>query len=112
METSSASSSLCVIRIIEVCSLPCIEDFLPHTFGFHGKFYDMTEIPGRPGEYEDRAVDYVTPIEALRRGGFDGYINSENEGQRHFQDMDFEHYSDDVRQVRRHHEMLKRLIGE
>ena len=45
----------------------------------------------------------------LRENGFDGYINSEFEGQRDQQDMGEEGLVDEVEQVRRHHEMLKRL---
>ena len=47
----------------------------------------------------------------LREQGFDGYINSEFEGQRDQQDMGIEGLVDEVEQVRRHHEMLKRLSG-
>ena len=72
----------------------------------------MTEIPGRPGEYEDRSIDYETPIRILKEEGYDGYIDSEYEGQRHQQDMGEENLPDSVEEVRRHHEMLKRLIGE
>ncbi|MEF2074557.1 hypothetical protein [Consotaella aegiceratis] len=88
-----------------------LEALVPYIASCHAKFYDMTEIRGKPGQYEDKAVDYETAIEALKRGGFDGYVNSENEGQRHYQDLDVEFYQDEVEQARRHHEMLKRLIG-
>lgn len=89
-----------------------LEALAPHVFSCHGKFYDMTEIPGRPGEYEDLAVDNATAIAALKRGGFEGYINSENEGQRHYHDLDFDQYQDEIEQARRHHLMLARLIAE
>ncbi len=72
----------------------------------------MTEIPGRPGEYEDRSLDYEGPIAFLKQAGYDGYINSEYEGQRRYQDLPFEQLANEVDQVRRHQEMLKRLIGE
>lgn len=87
-----------------------LEALAPYVFSCHAKFYEMTEIPGRPGEYEDKAVDNETAIRALKRGGFNGYVNSENEGQRHYHDLDFEHYQDELEQARRHHEMLERLI--
>ena len=61
---------------------------------------------------EDKCIDYATPIRYLIEGGFDGYINSEFEGQRDQQDMGIEGLVDEVEQVRRHHEMLKRLSGE
>ncbi len=88
-----------------------LEAIAPYVFSCHGKFYDMTEIPGSPGEYEDKAIDYETAVSALRRAGFEGYINSENEGQRHYHDLDFDFYQNEVEQARRHHEMLKRLIN-
>lgn len=89
-----------------------IIDIIPYIVSIHGKFYDMTEIPGKPGCYEDKAIDYETPMKYLRENGFDGYIDSEFEGQRDQQDMGEEHLVDEVEQVRRHHEMLKRLSGQ
>ncbi|MBO5999136.1 MAG: hypothetical protein J6P87_05575, partial [Lachnospiraceae bacterium] len=69
-------------------------------------------IPGRPGEYEDKAIYYERPIEILKEEGFDGYIDSEYEGQRHQQDRGEEFLPDEVEEVRRHHEMLERLINK
>lgn len=89
-----------------------IIDIIPYIVSIHGKFYDMTEIPGKPGCYEDKCIDYATPVKYLKQYGYDGYINSEYEGQRDQQDMGINHLPNDVEQVRRHHEMLKRLIGE
>lgn len=86
-----------------------IIDVIPYIVSMHGKFYNMTEIPGRPGCYEDKAIDYETPIKYLREHGFDGYIDSEFEGQRDQQDIGYENLVDEVDQVRKHHEMLKRL---
>lgn len=84
-------------------------DIIPYIVSMHGKFYDMTEIPGEPGHYEDKSIDYETPIKILCENGFDGYINSEYEGQRDQQDRGREYLPDEVEQVRRHHEMLTRL---
>lgn len=86
-----------------------IIDVIPYIVSMHGKFYNMTEIPGRPGCYEDKAIDYETPMKYLREHGFDGYIDSEFEGQRDQQDIGYENLVDEVDQVRKHHEMLKRL---
>ena len=86
-------------------------EIIPHIISIHGKFYDMTEIPGHPGQYEDKCIDYVKPIEVLKSCGYDGYIDSEYEGQRDQQDRSFEELPDEVTQVRRHHEMLERLIN-
>ncbi len=85
---------------------------MPYIISIHGKFYHMTEIPGRPGEYEDRSLDYEGPIAFLKKVGYEGYINSEYEGQRRYQDLPFEQLANEVDQVRRHQEMLKRLIGD
>mgnify|MGYP001780809491 CR=1 FL=1 len=86
-----------------------IIDVIPYIVSMHGKFYNMTEIPGRPGCYEDKAIDYETPMKYLRENGFYGYIDSEFEGQRDQQDIGYENLVDEVDQVRKHHEMLKRL---
>ena len=85
---------------------------VPYIFSIHGKFYEMTEIPGEPGHYEDAAIDYAGPIKYLNECGFDGYIDSEYEGQRDQQDQGMEGLADEVKEVRRHHEMLARLSGE
>lgn len=86
-----------------------IKEIVPYITSIHGKFYHMTEIPGKPGQYEDKSIDYETPIKFLKECGFNGYINSEFEGQRYCQDGE-EYMISEVEQVRRHHEMLKRLI--
>ena len=85
---------------------------LPYIVSIHGKFYNMTEIPGKSGQYEDKSIDYEGPIAALKRAGYKGYINSEYEGQRRFQDLPFDQLANEVDQVRKHQEMLKRLLGE
>ncbi len=89
-----------------------IIDIIPHIVSIHGKFYHMTEIEGKPGQFEDKAIDYATPIKYLKEHGFKGYINSEFEGQRYCHDRGEAHMIDEVEQVRRHHEMLNRLIKE
>jgi len=94
------------------CAPEDILDVLPYIVSIHGKFYNMTEIPGKPGCYEDKCIDYETPMKYLRENGYDGYINSEFEGQRDQQDMGEENLVSEIEQVRRHHEMLKRLTGE
>ena len=86
-----------------------IIDIIPYIVSIHGKFYNMTEIPGKPGQYEELCIDYETTLRHLRENGFDGYINSEFEGQRDQQDRGVEYLVDEVEQVRRHHEMLARL---
>ena len=89
-----------------------LRGIVPYIFSMHGKFYEMTEIEGEPGHYHDAAVDYANPIRILNECGFDGYINSEYEGQRHQQDQGLAGLPDSVKEVRRHHEMMARLSGE
>jgi hypothetical protein len=82
-----------------------------HVIGVHGKFNNMSPVPGRPGQFQEISIDYESAIAALQQGGFDGYINSEYEGQRYFQDRGRADLMDEVEQVRRHHEMLRRLLA-
>lgn len=83
----------------------------PYIFCIHGKFYQMTEIPGKPGQYEEASIAYAEAIDILKKIGYDGYIDSEYEGQRSSQDMGDDNLVSEVEEVRRHHEMMKRLIG-
>ncbi|MDR1806862.1 MAG: sugar phosphate isomerase/epimerase [Propionibacteriaceae bacterium] len=87
-----------------------LKELLPLIVSIHGKFLNMSEIPGRPGHYQDISFDYEGPIRALKEAGYDGYINSEYEGQRYWQDRTEADLADEVDQVRRHQEMLRRLI--
>jgi hypothetical protein len=87
-----------------------LKDVFPLIVSIHGKFLNMSEIPGRPGQYQDISFDYEGPIQALKECGYDGYIDSEYEGQRYSQDRGIEDLMSEVDQVRKHQEMLKRLI--
>ena len=87
-----------------------LRPIVPYILSIHGKFYNMTEIPGEPGHYEDKCINYADPIRILNEEGYQGYIDSEYEGQRDQQDRGEEFLADEVDQVRRHHEMLERLI--
>jgi len=89
-----------------------MEGLAPYIVSIHGKFYEMTEIPGMPGQYEDLAFPYAEAFEYLTKGGYDGYINSEYEGQRNQQDRGMEFLANEVEEVRRHHEMMARLIAQ
>lgn len=88
-----------------------LREMAPQVVSIHGKFNYMSEVPGMPGTYHDAAIDYATPIRALQAGGFDGYINTEYEGQRYFQDRSRAEMMDEVKQVRRHQSMLRRLLS-
>ena len=90
-------------------SLETMRQLAKYVINVHGKFNYMSEIPGQPGEYTDIAIDYDGAIAALTAGGFDGYVNSEYEGQRYFHDLSRAEMMDEVEQVRRHQKMLRRL---
>lgn len=87
-----------------------LELILPYVCGIHGKAHNMVEIPGKPGQYEEPALMYEEVFEVLKKNNWNGYICTEFEGQRAYQDLPFESLVDEVEQVRRHHEMMKRLI--
>ncbi len=87
-------------------------EIIPYIVSIHGKFYQMTEIPGKTGQYEDKSIDYESAFKYLKQGGFDGYINSEYEGQRHQQDAGFDNLPNEIEEVRRHHEMMARLAAD
>lgn len=67
------------------------------------KFYEML-----PDEVE-YSIPYDEIVPVLVEGGYDGYLSSEYEGNRHIEDA-FE--VDSVEQVRRQHAMFARLLGE
>lgn len=80
-----------------------LTQLVPYISHIHGKFYEMTKFG------EEYSIPYPEIIQALKDGNWAGYICSEYEGQRHFHDLrNFE--IDSVEEVRKHHEMLKKLI--
>ncbi|CAL9409916.1 hypothetical protein [Streptomyces sp. enrichment culture] len=90
-------------------SADTLREIAPHVIHVHGKFNNMSPVPDAPGQYQEISIDYDAAIGALKAGGFNGYINSEYEGQRYFQDRGREDLMSEVDQVRRHQEMLRRL---
>jgi sugar phosphate isomerase/epimerase len=82
------------------------KQMLPHmplVGHIQAKFYEMTE---HGVEY---SIPYDEIVPMLVEGGFDGYLSSEYEGNRHIQDA---FAVDSVEQVRRQHAMFARLLGE
>lgn len=69
----------------------------------HGKTWGLTE------DCVDPAIDLTSVIPVLIEGGYDGYIATEYEGQRLNQDT---WPFSEVEMVRRHHVMLRRLLGQ
>ena len=87
-----------------------LKPLIPLITHIHGKFYNMSEAPGYFGGYRDISIDYEGPVKVLKEAGYDGYIDSEYEGQRRFQDRTEAELADEVDQVRRHQKMLKALL--
>ena len=67
------------------------------------KFYEMTD------DGSEYSIPYDEIIPVLVEGGYDGYLSSEYEGNRHIEDA---FKVDSVEQVRRQHAMFSRLLGE
>ncbi len=78
-------------------------DYMPRIHNIHGKFYEMD------ADLTEPSIPYDEIVRVLEKGGYDGYICSEYEGNRWVEDVE---EPDSVEQVRRHQEMLKRLIGQ
>jgi hypothetical protein len=76
---------------------------MPYIFHIHAKFYEMLD------DGTEYSIPYEKIIPVLIQGGFDGYLSSEYEGNRHIQDA---LPVDSIEQVRRQHAMFRRLLGE
>lgn len=80
-----------------------LADNIQYIMHVHGKFYEMNEALQEP------SIPYKDIINVLKKGGYNGFICSEYEGNRHIQDyMEV----DSVEQVSRHQKMLEALIGQ
>jgi len=84
-------------------------DIMHIILSIHGKFYEMVEDPTKPGGYYDPSIPYDEIMKILLEGGYDGYINSEFEGQGHTNDLPDDQMFDELEQVRRQHKMLVAL---
>jgi sugar phosphate isomerase/epimerase len=78
-------------------------DHMPLIGHIQAKFYEMTD------EGSEYSIPYEEIVPLLVDGGFDGYLSSEYEGNRHIQDA---YLVDSVEQVRRQHALFARLLGE
>lgn len=76
---------------------------IPRIFHIHAKFYEMLD------SYTEYSIPFEEIIPVLIKGGYNGYLSSEYEGNRHIQDV---YEVDSVEQVRRQQEMFRRLLGE
>ncbi len=77
---------------------------VPYIYNVHGKFYRMTE------DLVETTLDYDGAFKALIGAGYRGSIDSEYEGQRNMQNQWCDPVNE-VEQVRRHHLMMRRLLG-
>ena len=71
----------------------------------------MAEVPEGPGEYDNPSTMNTEVIEVLKQNCWDSYVNTEFGGQAACQNLPRDQLVDEVQQVRRHQDMLKRLIG-
>lgn len=78
-------------------------DYIGHIKHIHAKFYEM--LP----DATEYSVPYEEIIPILQKGGYNGYIDSEYEGNRWIDDA-FE--VNEASQVQLQHIQLKRLLGE
>jgi hypothetical protein len=77
---------------------------IPYIYNVHGKFYKMTE------DLVETTLNYEGAFRVLVEGGYKGSIDSEYEGQRSLHNQWCEPINE-VEQVRRHHLMMRRLLG-
>lgn len=88
-----------------------LRQMVRHVVSVHGKFNNMSLVPGTTDQFHELSIDYAAALGALKAGGYAGYVNSEYEGQRYSQDRGREDLQDEVQQVRRHQSMLRRLTA-
>ena len=83
-------------------------EHMPLIGHIQAKFYEMT-LDESTGDEVEYSIPYDQIVPVLIEGGFDGYLSSEYEGNRHIQDA---YPVDSVEQVRMQHAMFRRLLGE
>jgi hypothetical protein len=80
-----------------------IREYIPYFHHIQAKFYEMR------ADATDPSIAYDEVIPELVRGGWDGCLSSEYEGNRWIQDVE---KVDSREQVRRQHRMFERLIAQ
>ncbi|MBX7445926.1 MULTISPECIES: sugar phosphate isomerase/epimerase [unclassified Arthrobacter] len=78
-------------------------EYMPYIHHIQAKFYEMVD------DDHEYSIPYDKIVSTLIEGGYDGYLSSEYEGNRHIQDA---YGVDSFEQVRRHHAMMAKLLGE
>lgn len=80
-------------------------EFIKH---IHAKFYEMHPVEGFD-YWHEYSIPYHEIVPVLAEIGFDGYLSSEYEGNRHIEDVET---VDSVTQVAAHQGMLKALLSD
>lgn len=80
-----------------------LKNYIPYIIHVHGKFYDVTE------DYQEPSIPYKEIIDILAEAGYEGYINSEYEGNRHIQDF---MEVDSIKKVSYHQTLLSNLLDK
>ncbi|MBS5523945.1 MAG: TIM barrel protein [Clostridiales bacterium] len=83
-------------------SYETLKDYASKLIYVHGKFYDIDEN----GQVDN--MDYPAIFDALKAGGYKGYICSEFEGNRR---MNVNGWVDEIEYVRKHHELMRKCLG-
>ncbi|MDO4259261.1 MAG: TIM barrel protein [Actinomycetaceae bacterium] len=86
----------------------CLSEYADTIKHIHSKFYEMHKVDGFD-YWHEYSIPYHEIIPELHKAGFQGYISSEYEGNRHIEDAE---KVDSIQQVARHQEMLAALIGQ
>ncbi|MBE6954527.1 MAG: hypothetical protein E7449_01270 [Ruminococcaceae bacterium] len=73
---------------------------------FHGKCNRFNE------DCEEMTIDFANPIRVMKEMDWSGCIATEFEGQRAYHGIECPYEEDEVEQVRRHHVLLRKLLGE
>lgn len=79
-----------------------LHDYASKLVYCHGKFYDIDES----GAVDN--MDYPKIMDALKEGGYKGYISSEFEGNRR---MNVNGWCDEIEYVRKHHALMRSCLG-
>lgn len=79
-----------------------LKDYASKVVYVHGKFYDIDEN----GQVDN--MDYPRIFEALKEGGYKGYICSEFEGNRR---MNVAGWVDEISYVNKHHKLMRKCLG-
>ena len=82
-----------------------IREIIPYIHAVHGKFYEMNDAGEEP------SIDYVNPLRVLAEEGWNGFIDSEYEGQRAYFDVGCDITMDCIDQVTRHQQMIRRILA-